>query len=409
MREMRWRLLVGLMLAVAACTESPAPGAGDDGPVRLLVAGTVDLTGAVAAVAEADPAGLFREVRFVARRADLAIVAAAAGEAGELLAAAGFDAAICPQVRTRPSAPAPSSVGGPTVSLRCAGTPDPGPGSTGGPGGLPSITILISTAPGGPEEDRAGVEVVVARPEAPLAAEVAAPPMGRPQLVVTGLGALLSSASDPAGRIGGLLEILVDRSGVIAYRLGRVTHADFRVHFAGWDPPIGDAVLLAGEWWALARPVRTVPTEGPAALPWFSFGEVTAAARGDVTGDGVADLAVAYRHPFRPTPLSERWPGAVGVDSLGRSAHLGVFTLEGAALWAAGLIPHPVGALAACDGSVALAYTGPDDPGVVATGAAVWEGLGLLPARELPGPGTPGCADVDRDGHLDPVVLSRSW
>jgi hypothetical protein len=71
------------------------------------------------------------------------------------------------------------------------------------------------------------------------------------------------------------------------------------------------------------------------------------------------------------------------------------------------MIPHPVGALAACDRSVALAYTGSDDPGVVATGAAVWNGFALSPAPELPGPGTPGCADVDEDGRLDPVILGR--
>jgi hypothetical protein len=96
------------------------------------------------------------------------------------------------------------------------------------------------------------------------------------------------------------------------------------------------------------------------------------------------------------------------VDASGRSAHLGVFTPGGEALWAAGYIPRPVGDLAACDGSVALAYTGLDDPAVVATGAAVWQGLSLRPAPELPGRGTPGCADVDGDGLLDPVVLRRS-
>jgi hypothetical protein len=37
----------------------------------------------------------------------------------------------------------------------------------------------------------------------------------------------------------------------------------------------------------------------------------------------------------------------------------------------------------------------------------VWQGFGLRPAAELPGPGTPGCADVDGDGRLDPVILGR--
>jgi len=345
----------------------------------------------------------------VARRADLAIVVAAPGETGELLAAAGFDAAVCPELRALAATDTPSSIGGLEVRLRCAGTADPAPGAVGALGGLPAITLLVSTAPGGaPDGARAGADIAVIASSEPLAAEVITLPVGRPRLVVSGLGALLTAGETAADRQGGLLEVLADHSGVIAYRLGRVTHADRRVHFAGWDPPVGDAVLLDGEWWALVRPVRTVPAEGPAALPWFSFGEVIVAARGDVTGDGTPDLAVSYRHPFRPTPLSERWPGAVGVDSLGRSAHLGVFALDGRARWAAGMIPHPVGALAACDGAVALAYTGRDDPGVVATGAAVWNGFALSPAPELPGPGTPGCADVDEDGRLDPVILDRS-
>ena len=75
----------------------------------------------------------------------------------------------------------------------------------------------------------------------------------------------------------------------------------------------------------------------------FGRGDLTAAALGDVTGDGAPDLAASYRHPFRPSALSEAYPGAVGVDRAGRSAHLGVFTPEGKALWAAGYIPRPVG------------------------------------------------------------------
>jgi len=66
-----------------------------------------------------------------------------------------------------------------------------------------------------------------------------------------------------------------------------------------------------------------------------------------------------------------------------------------------------VGELAACDGAVALAYTGLDDPAVVAAGAAVWRGLSLEAAAELPGRGLPGCTDVDGDGRLDPVILGR--
>jgi len=314
-----------LLVSVAAGCAAGAPADEARGePVRLLLAGSVDLAGPAAAVAEADPDGIFREVRLTARRADPAIVVS--GDAADLLVRAGFD--------------------------------------------------------------------VVADPSAVPA-----------RLVASSRGSLLSG--DPSGT-GSILEVLADEAGVIAYRFGRVTHPDLRVHFGGWDPPRGDAALLDGEWWTLVRVPAPAPVVRPARDAPFGQGDLTAAALGDVTGDGVTDMAAAYRHPVRSSAVSEALPGIVPVDSEGRSAHLGVFTLDGEPLWAAGLIPRPVGDLAACDGSVALAYTGLDDPAVMATGAAIWAGLGLRPAPELPGPGVPGCADVDRDGRLEPVVLHRS-
>ena len=156
------------------------------------------------------------------------------------------------------------------------------------------------------------------------------------------------------------------------------------------------------------RPIRPVPARRLPGAPAFTYGDLTVAAIGDVTGDGVDDIAASYRHLFRPSLVGDYWPGSVPVDSLGRSAHLGVFDLGWQALWAASRIPGPIGALAACDGSAALAYTGLDDPHVLATGAAVWDGYGLRPAPELPGGGEPGCADVDGDGILDPIILGRS-
>jgi hypothetical protein len=322
---MRSRLIVALAL-VMGCTGSGAPQQAQGEPFHLLLAGSVDLSGAAAAVARTDPEGLFREVRIAARRADLAIVTSAQVGATELLADAGFD--------------------------------------------------VVGDLPPGPA-----------------------------RLMASILGVLLSGDSSATGR---LAEVLADESGVIAYRVGRVAHADFRVHVTGWDLPAGDAALVGGTWWGLARAVTPVPVRPPPGDTPFPAGELTVAALGDVTGDGADDLVAAYRHPFRNTALSETFPGAVGVDSRGRSAHLGVFTPGGEALWAAGMIPRPVGAVAACDGSVALAYTELDDPGVTATGAAVWQGFGLRAVPDLPGDGTPGCADVDGDGHLDPVILERS-
>jgi hypothetical protein len=58
-----------------------------------------------------------------------------------------------------------------------------------------------------------------------------------------------------------------------------------------------------------------------------------------------------------------------------------------------------------CDGSLAVGYGSFETEGIVATGVLAWEGFGLFTAPVLDGEGTPGCADVDRDGLLDPIVL----
>ncbi|MBM3694363.1 MAG: hypothetical protein FJW79_00235 [Actinobacteria bacterium] len=386
----RLALVLPLILA-AGCASAPASSGQLERPVRLLIAGTVDLSGDAAAVATADPEGIFREVRRAARRADLAVVAAADAEAGALLAAAGFDVVACPQ-------PHSLDTGTPaTPRLRCSGIP--GPPDAWSPG--PTLGLSVAS----PGLFRSAPEVTAAVGGGPPAATTSHSRFGRTSLTVAGLGALLSG--DAAGG-GALLEVLADAEGVLAYRLGRVAHRDFRVRFSGWALPGGDAVLLDGEWWALARSFDPVPVLRPPADLAFTRGDLVAAAVGDLTGDGDPDLVVSYRHPFRPSALSETRPGIVGVDSRGRSAHLGVFTLGGRARWAAGYLPRPVGELAVCDGAVALAYTALDDPEVVAAGAAVWDGLGLRPVRELPGFGEPRCADVDGDGRLDPVILGRS-
>jgi hypothetical protein len=395
MGGMRWRLLVVPLLVAAGCTGASASEEGQSSPVRLLVAGTVDLTGPAAAVADADPEGLLREVRRMVRLADLAVVVSLQGQAEPVLAAAGFDAVACPQPKTL-AIPATGHSGAEEVRLRCGTSPGAGPS----PGGL---TLMVRSDT--PVLTASGADVAVSAAGATLSIEMTIPPVGPAHLAVSGLGTLLSG--DPSAG-GAVLEVLADEAGVVAFRVGRITHADLRTHFAGWDLPEGDASLLDGEWWTLTRLVTPVPVSRPPADLPFERGDLTAAAVGDVTGDGVPDVAAAYRHPHQPGLLSEALPGAVGVDSRGRSAHLGIFTPEGEALWAAGVIPRPVGDLAACDGSVALAYTGLDDPGIAATGAAVWRGLSLRPAPELPGIGVPGCADVDGDGHLDPVILGRS-
>jgi len=386
------RLAAVVVLVAAGCASGPASTEARDDPVRLFVAGAVDLTGRAAVVARADPEGIFRDVRLAARRADLAIVVSSEGEAGPLLAAAGFDVVACPQPESLTSSPAGLLTETGAVRLSCGA--DAGLAAD---DSSPGLTLTVWNTPavdaGAPRSDQtASVELIVPR-------------VGPPGVVVSSVGALLSDDSTAGGAV---LEVLADEVGVIAYRIGRTTHGDFRVHFKGWDLPKGDATLLDGEWWTLARATTPVSVLRPLPGIPFAHGELTVAALGDITGDGLPDMAAAYLHPLRWSALTDTFPGAVGVDSRGRSAHLGVFTPEGEALWAAGLIPHPVGDVAACDGSVALAYTEFDDPGVTGTGAGVWQGMSLSLVQELPGTGAPGCADVDGDGALDPVILERS-
>ncbi len=421
-------LVLGLL--VTGCAPSAPPEAGTEPSARLLIAGPADATGAVASVAAADPEGVFRDLRFVVRSADLALAGPVTGEASEdltaLLAGAGFDAALTladprgvQSLSALPGAePSRFNAGSVPVTLLYteAGAESPGallPTPFESPPGEGVTVVLV----GGPPEPALlaarrlaarGADLVVVLSGEASATEALGLVTGRPPLVASGLGPLLSAEADPAKRTGWLLEALIDAEGVIAYRLGGTTHADLRAHFAGWELPGGDAALLGGTWWSLVGPIRPVPARRPPGAPAFTYGDLTVAAIGDVTGDGVDDIAASYRHLFRPSLVGDYWPGSVPVDSLGRSAHLGVFDLGWQALWAAGRIPGPIGALAACDGSVALAYTGLDDPHVLATGAAVWDGYGLRPAPELPGEGEPGCADVDGDGILDPIILGRS-
>ena len=235
---------------------------------------------------------------------------------------------------------------------------------------------------------------------------VDAPP-DRRAVVATSLGNLLFDQQRPATQTGLLLEVLAAGDGVVAYRVGRAEHGDLRPRFTGWDLPQGPAVLLGGEWWSLvALPDLVSSTD--VAVPGFTIGDVTTAAPGDATGDGRSDLVVSYRHPFRDNPVNQLFPSRDWVDAEGRSAHLGVFdpeTLE--AIWAAGTMAHPVATIAVCDGSIAIGFETLDDPEIVGTSAWVWRGFGFVAPRTLPGYGEPACADVDRDGVNDPVIVNR--
>jgi hypothetical protein len=222
-------------------------------------------------------------------------------------------------------------------------------------------------------------------------------------VVATSLGNFLFDQQVAPQSTGMILETLVGRDGVTAWRRGRTRGDDLRVHFEEWLVPGGDAALVDGDWWsAAAMPITRSRAE---TLLEFAYGDVVAATVGDVAGDGGLRVLVSYRHPQREVPADPR-PQAV--DAEGRTAHIGVFEVDGTPVWMSHRPPHAVGDLVVCDGAAMFAYTDITDPAaVVAIGAGVWNGFGFTLAPELEGDGTIGCTDIDGDGRLEPIVANR--
>ena len=232
---------------------------------------------------------------------------------------------------------------------------------------------------------------------------------GRTTVVATSLGNFLFDQSAAGTRRGAVLEVLADREGVFAYRVGTTEHHDLRVHFEAWMLPETDAVLLGLDWWNLTRSVDLAPerSAGPAVAD-FAGGDVVYAVGGDATGDGLDDVVVSHRRPYRENGVTAQFPQRAWADGLGRSAHLGVYRPDSfREVWVAGSLFRPIARVAVCDGALALAFDSLDDPAIVATSGWVWQGFGFTVSAELNGGGTPGCVDVDGDGKLDPVIVDR--
>jgi poly-gamma-glutamate synthesis protein (capsule biosynthesis protein) len=227
---------------------------------------------------------------------------------------------------------------------------------------------------------------------------------GRPTVVALSLGNLLFDQWIPGTRRGGLLEVLAGPEGALAFRVGTADIGVGSVGFGRWRPPRGTAAALDGGWWTPVRAVTPVPLARPE-LPGFE-GDVVDAALGDADGDGRLEAVVAFRRPYRPTEVNALAPRATWVDARGWTAHLGVYAPDTLRpRWVAGTLLRPVARVAACDGSLAVAYSSLDDPTIVAAGAWRWGGFGFLPLPDLERPAVPGCADVDADGRLDPVLM----
>jgi poly-gamma-glutamate capsule biosynthesis protein CapA/YwtB (metallophosphatase superfamily) len=234
-------------------------------------------------------------------------------------------------------------------------------------------------------------------------------PGGRVTIVATSLGNLLFDQHIPGTRTGELLEVLAGSGGVRAYRLGTTAQEPSNaVDFGHWKLPAGDAAALGAEWWTIAGAVTAARPAPVPSLRGFP-GRVAAAAVGDVEGNGGTELAVSFWRPYRSTDVNALIPRRLLVDRRGLTAHLGIYRPAGRAeIWVAGTLLRPIRRLAACAGAIAVGYSTLDGGTVVGTGAWRWTGFGFTPLADLPGAGVPGCADVDGDGRLDPVILGRS-
>ncbi len=229
----------------------------------------------------------------------------------------------------------------------------------------------------------------------------------RGAVVATSLGNFIFDQSGPGRTSGALLEVLAGAGGVVAYRVALTEHGDRRVRFVEWLEPPGDAVWLDGAWWALIGPTEPVAAD-IVAIDVFRHGDPTVAARGDVTGGGTRYVVASFRRPFVATDYTRLHPEAQWADSSGRSAHVGVYTADNLdEVWVAGSVLLPIADLAVCSGSIAVAHDSLDDATVSAAGAWTWNGFGFDTAPDLPGAGTPACADVDGDGRTEPVIIDR--
>lgn len=227
---------------------------------------------------------------------------------------------------------------------------------------------------------------------------------------------------DPADGHVIVIEVLGGPAGIVAHRIGDLEPHPEELRVPSWFPPGpgADAVALVDAWWTLAPDVVTPDTSLSTAAardlrrrlartPVSRLRRLVDASVGDVTGDGIPDLALSFRRPFRETLLNAHSPRRDWVDARGHSAHLGLFQPDDlSSIWVAGTLVRPIGRLAACSGALAVAYSTLRGPDTVATTAHIWQGFGFLPLPELPGAGRPTCIDIDRDGRPEAAIVERS-
>lgn len=339
------------------------------------------------------------------------------------------------------------TVPGGTRSSVTAARPDGGLGASPAASGAPASRLVIvipdpAGAPGAPGSVDLSTPLRLADPAAtvmvlPTVAEARtagpfrvmvestfAPVPGAVLRVMTDAAATFSVEVTTAGSVDGqvtVVEVLGGSDGVTAWRIGDLVPSPDELRLPTWRMPGPgvDAVALEGAWWSVVpgtqapgptlsapaiRSVRDRVTRSPVSR----LERLVDASIGDVTGDGVEDVALSFRRPFQRTLLNVSRPRRFWVDPAGRSAHVGLFRPgDLSSIWVAGTLVRPVHRLAACTGALAVTYSTLRRTRIVAASAWMWQGFGFLPLPELPGRGRPSCIDIDRDGRPDAAIIER--
>jgi hypothetical protein len=225
----------------------------------------------------------------------------------------------------------------------------------------------------------------------------------------------------PSPTHAAVIEVVGGSSGVVAHRAGLLDLTPDELRAPTWQLPgrAEDAVVLDDAWWSLG-PTHSMPEPLATAAadrvrdrltrdPVSRMRRLVDVSVGDVTGDGVADIALSFRRPYRKTLLNADLPRRAWTDEDGLTAHVGLYrTTDLSEIWVAGTLVRPVRRLAACTGAIAVGYSTLRRPRIVATSAWRWQGFAFLPLPDLPGRGTPTCLDVDHDGRSEPAIIERS-
>jgi hypothetical protein len=218
-----------------------------------------------------------------------------------------------------------------------------------------------------------------------------------------------------------VVEVLGGVPGIVAHRTGSLELIPDELRVPTWQLPGdgADAVTLDGDWWSLGpTPPAVEPLASPAPDrlrarlaqdPVSAMRRLVDVSVGDVTADGTPVIAVSFRRPYRRTLLNASMPRRFWTDAHGLSAHVGLYRMTDLSeIWVAGTLVRPVRRLAACTGSIAVAYSTLRRSGIASTSAWRWQGFAFLPLPELPGRGTPTCIDIDGDGRPEAAVIERS-